>query len=544
MTARTFSSKNRRRSVRIGSAAVLTLAAAILVPAVLLFPAASPIAWHLLADSERAVPGRPLHSESDAHLFAARGEYQAFQIAIPAPQSGMQFVDAVSSDLSVSPNRRIDAGNITLYREHYVHVDAPSPDWHGKNHSLGAGWYPDPLIPFRNPKTKKPLAGNYRAAPFRVSASEILTLWVDVFVPRGTPPGEYHASITIVTDAGKMEIPWSLTVWNFDLPLRPTLQSSFAFWNQVSQDAKEELLRHRLMPQHIAQSPSASLDRELQSSHGLSMTDAGYWSGADNTHCTMKPPPPVKDLLATVAAHDPHLSLFNYTADEIQNCRDLYPMIQSWARNLHAAHIKNLVVMAPVQQLLDDGTGRSAVDIWVVLPMQFAKDAAGLAEARAHGSEIWSYNALVQDSYSPKWLIDYDPIDYRLQAGFLSETMGLTGLLYWRIDRWDGDVWTQVNNQGVFSPGNYPGDGLLVYPGEPAGLPGVVPSMRLKQLREGEQDYEYVELLKKLGRGQWALQQIRSIAPDWTNWTRSGDALETIRRQLGAEIDRLSTSAH
>jgi hypothetical protein len=424
-------------------------------------------------------------------------------------------------------------------------VDAASPDWHGPNRSQGAGWYPDPLIPLLNPATGKPPAGVYRAAPFRVEGSEILTLWVDVFVPRRAAPGEYHALLTVSSDQGKIEIPWTLTVWGFELPLQPSLRSAFAYWNPVGREAIEELLHHRLMPERIPAAGSASVEHEWKASLGLSMTDTGFWSGADNSHCTMKAAPPVNDLLAAAARHDPGLYLFNYTADEVQACRNLYPTIRAWARNLHEAHIRNLVVIPPTRELYDDGSGsgRSAVDVWVVLPVQYDHSSAELAAVRAHGNEVWSYNAVVQDGYSPKWLIDYDPIGYRLQAGFLSQSLGLTGLLYWRIDRWDGDVWKNVNNAGVFSSGNFPGEGLLVYPGGPAGLPGVVPSLRLKQLREGAQDYEYVELLKRLGRGDWALQQVRSVASDWAHWTRSGDELEAVRRRLGAEIERLSAPA-
>lgn len=528
---------------RPGSVGLSTLAALILLTSAFMGSAAAAV-WRVIPEYERALPGRPLPPQTEAHLFAARGEYQAFQIAVSSPP-GLRLLDATCSDLSANPSRRIAAVNVTIYREHYAHVDVASPDWHGLNRSQGAGWYPDALIPFRNPKTGKPPAGEYQAAPFRLGPSEILTVWVDVFVPRGTAPGDYHALLTLASDQGNIDVPWTLTVWGFDLPLKPSLRSSFAYWNPVGREAIEELLRHRLMPLRIPAPGTASTERELKTSLGLGMTDTGFWSGADNSHCTMKPAPPVNSLLASAATHDAGLYLFNYTADEVQNCRNLYPTIQAWARNLHEAHIRNLVVIPPVPQLYDDGagSGRSAVDIWVVLPMQYVHSSAELTAVRARGNEVWSYNAAVQDAFSPKWLIDYDPIGYRLQAGFLSQSLGLTGLLYWRIDRWDGDVWKNINNQGVFSAGNYPGEGLLVYPGGPAGVPGVVPSLRLKQLREGVQDYEYVELLKHLGRGEWALQQVRSIAKDWVEWTRSGDAVKALRQRLGAEIARLSASA-
>ncbi len=501
--------------------------------------------FYTLSDFERALPGHPLSSHGSVHLYAGGGEYQAFQIAVPAPPSGLTLTGVMSSDLAGASGHKIPASNVTIYREHYVHVDSPSPDRHGANRPMGAGWYPDALIPLRDPDSGKPLTGKYRAVPFHLDRSSgeppgTFTIWIDVFVPRGTAPGDYHATITLSSDRGKIEVPWSLTVWRFQVPLKPSLRSSLLFWNPVGKEAVEELLRNRLMPQHVP-SATPSIERRLETSLGLSMSGTDFWSGADNSHCSMKPAPAPDDLKRAVRSHDPKLWLYNYTADEIGNCKGLYPALKEWGRALHQANIKNLVVMAPVPELFDDGSGHPAVDVWVLLPMQFENDSALIAAARAHGSEIWSYNAAVQDAYSPKWLIDYDTIGYRLQAGFLNQTYGLTGVLYWRIDRWDGDPWTHVNNTGVFSAGNYPGEGMLLYPGDPVGLHGgAVPSIRLKELRAGVQDYEYVEMLKHLGRGDWALGRIHTVAPDWKNWSRSGEAVEAVRRELGAEINKLS----
>jgi hypothetical protein len=61
----------------------------------------------------------------------------------------------------------------------------------------------------------------------------------------------------------------------------------------------------------------------------------------------------------------------------------------------------------------------------------------------------------------------------------------------------------------------------------------------LKWLREGIEDFEYVEILKAKGRGDWALGTIRTVARDWKNWTSDPVRIEAARRQLGEEIDRL-----
>ena len=105
---------------------------------------------------------------------------------------------------------------------------------------------------------------------------------------------------------------------------------------------------------------------------------------------------------------------------------------------------------------------------------------------------------------------------------------------------WSSDAWSNVNNAGTFSSNNYPGEGMLVYPGAPVGIRGVVPSMRLKWIRDGVEDYEYVALLKKAGYGDWALQVARSVGGDWTHWTRDPNALESARRTLGQKLDSLA----
>jgi len=68
----------------------------------------------------------------------------------------------------------------------------------------------------------------------------------------------------------------------------------------------------------------------------------------------------------------------------------------------------------------------------------------------------------------------------------------------------------------------------------------VAPSMRLKWMRDGVDDYEYVQMLRAAGAGTWALGLSASVAPNWTNWTRDTNALANVRYQLGLELDRIN----
>jgi hypothetical protein len=116
-------------------------------------------------------------------------------------------------------------------------------------------------------------------------------------------------------------------------------------------------------------------------------------------------------------------------------------------------------------------------------------------------------------------------------------------MLYWRVDRWGSDPWNNVNNTGTFSSANYPGEGMLVYPGQPVGVKGVVASMRLKWLRDGVQDYDYVQILKDLGKADTAMEIARSVGADWTNWTRDPNAIEAAREKLGEAIEQAKAAS-
>jgi hypothetical protein len=478
---------------------------------------------------------------SAASLAAARGEYESFQIVVNGGAKGLNNVNVAVSDLRKADGETIPRSSLTLYREKYQQVTSSSPNWKGSNQPMGPGWYADALIPFTDPETGKPLSGaRIAAVPFSVKPGNNQPVWVDVLVPRTAGAGQYSGTYTVTSDQGETTGSISLRVWNFTLPTAPALKSSFLFFQAGSPAAQRELLRNKVQP--LATSPS---DQEALKQIGLNAVNVGPFSGADIGRCGMSPAPSAGQFKSMAAAQKPGLMLYNYSADEIGHCANLYPTIKQWANNMHQAGIKNLISMSPTPALYDDGsgTGRSAVDIWVLLPVMYNNSKARVAEVMKKGDDVWSYNTLVQDAYSPKWEIDFSPVDFRIQPGFISQSLNLTGMLYWRVDKWPSNAWDNVNNAGTYSSSNYPGEGMLVYPGEPVGVKGVVASMRLKWLRDGVEDYDYVQILKKLGKEDLAMQISRSVGPDWTNWTRDAGAIESARKKLGETIDQLMSAS-
>jgi hypothetical protein len=479
-----------------------------------------------------------------AELHAARGEFEAFQIVVRPKSRPLRNLRLTSTDLVQAGQKTIQKHNITLYQERFVDVGEASPDWGGSNRSIGAGRYPD-VLTYLNPLPggKVLRADNSSGALAAVMPGELQPFWVDVFVPRDAKPGNYKGRIDISSDEKTVSIPISLVVWNFELPLNPSLVSSFGY-GASGKLGMEELLRHKLMPLRTTLqqckngcSSSAAYETQLMRSFGLTATDTGFWSGADRHTCKMTDAPSQQAFAKAAKSHAKGLLLYNYTADEIDACPAIFESLKQWSRNMKASGIKNLVVMSPSADLVNSASGQSVVDIWVVLPKMFDVSKNFVTKAILRGAQVWSYNTLSQDGYSPKWLIDYDLINYRIQPGFINQSLGLTGLLYWKVDNWSSSRWDEVNNTGKFGAANYPGEGILIYSGTALGIDGVLPSIRLKVLRDGVEDYEYVEILKRLGRGDVALSIAKAVGRDWSHWSRSAEAIQKARQRLGEEIN-------
>jgi hypothetical protein len=482
---------------------------------------------------ERIGRDDPPGNTRQIELFAARGEYEPFQVAVRAPGAALTNVNLRVSDLRGADDARIASEHITLYREHYVYVRHASPDMGGSNKPLGVGWYADALIPFKVPEYQQAAGeAEFAAVPIDVEAQSNQPFWIDIFVPRDAAPGEYAGTYTVTSDQGQVEGRIKLTVWDFTLPIKPSLVTGFDLEVAESLGSVKELLAHRIMPQRV----DPANERELIDEWGLGATNLrGFWSGANIDNCEMEDPPAVEDVREAVALHQSDLLIYNYTADEIDRCPELHDDLRRWAERLQAGAAINLVTMMPTEELQPEAGEAPPIDIYVVLAKRYIEAPDQVARAREQGSQIWSYNAGVQDGYSPKWQIDFAPINFRIQPGFLSQSMGFSGLFYWQVDRWTNDPWRDIH---TYSNGKYlyPGEGMLVYPGEQVGIEGIVPSMRLKWLREGVEDYEYMALLKAQGQETLAMEAAQRIGGDWKTWSQDVELLAKVRRELGEAL--------
>jgi hypothetical protein len=139
-------------------------------------------------------------------LKAAVNEYESFQLVF-TPAKNINNLTVSIDGLSDKSGNEIGGDCFTVRDEAYLYVDRPTDDY-GKK-----GWYPDPL-----PELKRPVD---------LKAGKNHPLWITVKVPKGTTAGRYSGEIKLNADGWQKTIPLELTVWNFSLPDKPAIRSSF-----------------------------------------------------------------------------------------------------------------------------------------------------------------------------------------------------------------------------------------------------------------------------------------------------------------------------
>jgi hypothetical protein len=189
---------------------------------------------------------RPVPSEENptVSIYAARNEYEPFQIVL-RPKTRMKDVTVEVSDLR-GEKGIISKDNISIMHVDYVFVKIPT-DYTGC-----VDYHPDPLPPYEG--------------PFDLESDLNHPLWFLVYVPKGTPPGDYSGKVTIRSGSWSQEVKLKLYVWDFELADEPHVQSAFGFspgnvkrYHHIKDEGKfQEVLDkyyrsfrdHRISPYH------------------------------------------------------------------------------------------------------------------------------------------------------------------------------------------------------------------------------------------------------------------------------------------------------
>ncbi|MCU0962138.1 MAG: DUF4091 domain-containing protein [Pirellulaceae bacterium] len=422
--------------------------------------------------------------DTGVRLTAARNEIESFQVVIRAGTETLRNVMVQVSDLVQENGARLGADRIALYRVAYVYLPA-----HGKN-------YPDALPP---------------VAPFSVPAAENQPVWIDVSVPAEAVPGTYRGTVTVQAEGQLAKTgPVELTVWRFALPETPHSRTAFgvneesiaAFHGVVPGSAEHQALKckyYELLVAHRAMPYSLPVPVES--------ADAARY--LDNPRVTAFCVPYVDDE-AALRKQAEYLrekgwlqKAYLYVVDE-PITKEHYDLLRTRAQRVHAADPGFKVVVPYFREPTFAAAGGAVglltgvCDIWCPKVHFYQEDF--LTDRQRLGEEVWWYVCWEPGAPYANLYVDMAGVDHR--ALFWQQAhYRVQGFLYWGTTHWNpqsgtADPWTDMATVKELSPTVY-GDGSLLYPGAKVGIDGPVASIRLKLIRAGLEDVEYLRLLEE-----------------------------------------------
>ena len=483
-------------------------------------------------------------------LDLARGEHEGLQIAIKpaddAPLTGVKL------DVGTLVNESGEAFPRDALRWHvvgYVWVRQPSGHPAGPAHP---NWCPDVLLPAR---------------PVDVPGGRTQTFWLDAFAERRTAPGTYRGVVTIRPgNAPKTDIPISIRVRSFALPKIFSMRTAFAIMDGFTRGTYGELtpelrrkcldimLDHRLNPDDISRTEPPRIEdllyareRGMNTFNILNLVprpkEQRLWTcysalsayGPDfNQRLGERLDPVVAQLRKHGLARMGYVYGFDERREEYDDlikgiCRFVkgrYPEISTFTT---AGYMYSKREETPPDY-------EDYMDWYCPLSPRYKADLS--SALRAKGKQIWWYVCCgPKHPYANFASMDYATIEGRLLP-WMTYAERVDGLLFWHVNYWhrnkviQGDDpylgdWTSPCVQRMT------GDGVLVYP-TPT---GPVSSIRLENVRDGVEDYDYLSMLTRLKGRETTEEQARQLVRSVTDYSRDPAELYRARSALADEIE-------
>jgi hypothetical protein len=483
----------------------------------------------------QALPGKT----AEARIALAGNEYESFQICLLSGKA-VKGVRIETSDLVASGGRRIPASQIEWLQVGYVYIEhlrrsvANGRQW--------AGWWPDPLLP---------------VAKFDLQPDFTQPVWITVHTVPGTSAGDYTGAVRVLAEGQPpIAVPVHVKVYGFSLPAENHLKTAFAMLGEeleaiyggpVSAQLRRRfgdfMLKNRLNADDIYRMTAPDPDdtrhyREL----GLNAYNLLYLIPRNGYPVLSSYTTELRQsLLDRLAAPIPQLreaglmkQAYVYGFDELDP--EFFPVMRDYFGEIKRRY-PEVHTMTTAHIPLDPKTLKDLNVDWIV-PIAENYDFAKAEECRRAGLQVWSYVALPRENYAT-FLAD-DPLIHARVLMWQAWQQKMDGFLYWGMNIWDrrgnrrpinlahGPLLDWGVTTGKETDERYlrelNGDGQLVYP-----IPdGPIGSIRLANLRDGLEDYEYLWLTGKRDVGL-------PVAADLTHFTLDP-------AQLYAQRDKIAKS--
>lgn len=405
--------------------------------------------------------------------------------------------------------------------------------------NLELGDYPDALLPF---KTAKEYGKNH------VQAHCNQEIWITAHTRADTPAGTYTATVAVIADGERYEIPLTITVWDYALPVENHTKQYFiidakhlelveggglAHYKRYFDDLFQYRVNGSKLPyinendyktvaadfieQLIAYYPEKRLSFvNLPVFYTPEYDDVAY----EETEYVFREVVKAgieqgvnyftKAVTYLWILDEPHLS-----PTRAGYCRKVLPKFEKMKRKI-AADCKAKAVENPLYGEMADCLYKMPNIITVgvmgsIMPQDPddyeitwcpafpAQDEAVTMWKTLNKGEKWWYGCNWPVPPYPTYHIDDKLLSSRL-VSWMQYSYEVTGNLYWRINYWarkkdDELVYVDPYAESTYTTTN--GEGMLIYPGKPFGLDSFVSSIRMESVRDGIEDFEALYSLEK-----------------------------------------------
>ncbi|HJN18690.1 MAG TPA: DUF6067 family protein, partial [Armatimonadota bacterium] len=472
-------------------------------------------------------------------LSAARNERESFQVIV-FPLSD----DVADVTWEIEPPRNATGDEVGASARVVGYVDCMQPSY-PVDHN---GWWPDPLLEY---------ADSIDEVPF----GEVLPLWVSIDVPADAKPGTYRGKVTVNAGGESQSVAIRLRVWDFELPNNTHLRTALSLrgfregiWpglgpEETRSGYEDWMQGYYLNPGDIYSGPpkwSAERIRELVDG-GMNAINLGYFGAAREPDFDEAAywrsyealAAKIEDYMPTIEEAGARDLCYIYCFDE--RPQDQLDVVFETANKL-SERFPGIAIMTTAYDA-NFGLSRDdadAMDIWVPLTPKFDTLAPRIADARAAGRDIWWYICIGPKHPHANWFIEYPAIEHRLIMGMMTAKYEPGGFLYYAVNRWPVNPTPCAGAPRTdWNPASYRnnnGDGSIMV----AGPDGPMATLRLENIRDGIEDYEYYLLLRELiderGAPEALGEVTKDVVADLTHFTYDPDVLSKERERVAREI--------
>lgn len=487
------------------------------------------ITYDLAYSTEKTLQTDNMGSDTSLDLSLAKNEIEGLQILFAAERKGQ----SVSVDVTDFKNKAGETLPVNVYKEMYTAV----PDYG----DLFSDKYADALVP---------VAGDDLVS---LEKNKSQAFYIETRTGSDSAAGKYTATFTAKDGSGNVILTTELTanVWNFTLPEKTSsdtamgiFASSFNELNGIDDNGYGAMYKKYY---------DYLLDRKI-SAYTLpydildERADA-YMSDERVTSFII----PYSEDDATLVKYYTKVSENPLWA--AKGC--FYPIDEPNDAEAYARYTEiterlnrlcpgyNMVTPFCTQKVTIAGTESSAVQLQLgkssvlcAISDMFDKDGFydEMNTAVSEGSRMWWYvcNA-PRDAYN-NVLIKNDAIQSRVLF-WQQKKLNITGFLYWDSVYWDlSNPWESSRTfdcESDFITKEAAGDGCLLYPGANVGIDGAVGTLRLINITDGLEDYDYLALAQNKLGSEWVNEKINEITTSLTESTSDDALLLRVRAVIG-----------